>query len=245
MEALKIIDERVVLEKEFRIFGTPDEPLFLARDVAEWIDYAYKDSRKVNRDVSKMLLLIDNEEKQKNTICLGGEDSSHGGVRENTEMWFLTEDGLYEVLMQSRKPIAKQFKKKVKEILRSIRTNGGYIVGQETLSDDELLAKALVVAQNKIAEKDKKLRLLESETIEMSKTIAQMQPKVNYVDIVLNSRETVCVTQIAQDYGMSANRFNKILKNLGIQRKVGNQWILYAKYLSEGYVQSETWEQIR
>ena len=68
-----------------------------------------------------------NREKLKRTIKLGGEDYSHGGVRENTEMWFLTEDGLYEVLMQSRKPIAKAFKKEVKKILKEIRLTGGYI----------------------------------------------------------------------------------------------------------------------
>lgn len=89
----------------------------MARDVAEWIDYAYKDSRKINRDVSKMLSMVDDEEKCKNTIKLGGEDYSHGGIRENTEIWFLTEDGLYEVLMQSHKPIAKQFKKKFNLLL--------------------------------------------------------------------------------------------------------------------------------
>ena len=88
------------------VYGTFENPLFLAKDVAEWIDYAFKDSRKVNRDVSKMLRTVDEDEKIKATMKLGGEDCSHGGVRENTEMWFLTEDGLYEVLMQSRKPIA-------------------------------------------------------------------------------------------------------------------------------------------
>lgn len=62
-----------------------------------------------------MLETVDEEEKLKSTLKLGGEDYSHGGIRENVEVWFLTEDGLYEVLMQSRKPIAKAFKKEVKE----------------------------------------------------------------------------------------------------------------------------------
>lgn len=115
---LKVIDERELLGKEFRMYGDKENPLFLAKDVAEWIDYSFKDSRKVNRDISKMLNMVDEEEKVKNTLNLDGEDYSHGGVRVNTEMWFLTEDGLYEVLMQSRKPIAKQFKKEVKKILK-------------------------------------------------------------------------------------------------------------------------------
>ena len=62
-------------------------------------------------------------------------------------MWFLTEDGLYEVLMQSRKPIAKQFKKKVKEILKQIRKTGGYIPVAEDEDDATIMAKALLVAK--------------------------------------------------------------------------------------------------
>ena len=110
MNELQIIEQREVLGKDFKVYGDFDNPLFLAKDVAEWIEYAFKDSRQVHRDVSKMLSTVDDEEKTKCTQNLGGEDYSHGGIRENVEMWFLTEDGLYEVLMQSRKPIAKQFK---------------------------------------------------------------------------------------------------------------------------------------
>lgn len=105
---LIVIDERELLGKEFRIYGTWENPLFLARDVAEWIEHS---------DRTKMLKGIDDEEKVKNIVpTLGG----------NQEMWFLTEDGLYEVLMQSRKPIAKAFKKEVKSILKQIRKTGAY-----------------------------------------------------------------------------------------------------------------------
>ncbi|CAG9611825.1 hypothetical protein BACCIP111899_00997 [Bacillus rhizoplanae] len=95
-----------MLGKQFRIYGDADNPLFLAKDVANWIEHS---------NTSKMLNSIDEEEKIKSTLTItNGYKQGHGGLRENTEQWFLTEDGLYEILMQSRKPIAKEFKKEVK-----------------------------------------------------------------------------------------------------------------------------------
>lgn len=81
----------------------------MARDVAEWIEHS---------DVSMMMKKIDNDEKVTNNVC------TPGGVQ---KAWFLTENGLYEVLMLSRKPKAKQFKSKIKEILKSVRKTGGGI----------------------------------------------------------------------------------------------------------------------
>ncbi|MFI3255588.1 MAG: BRO family protein [Eubacteriales bacterium] len=137
---------REVLGKIFTIYGDFENPMFLAKDVAEWIDYSYKDSRKIHRDVSKMLQSVDEDEKVKCTLNLGGEDCLHGGVRANTEMWFLTEDGLYEVLMQSRKPIAKAFKKEVKQILKAIRKQGAFFTSPtlgELLNDPDRLIEML------------------------------------------------------------------------------------------------------
>lgn len=112
MDKLEVIDERKVLGKEFRMYGTFDDPLFLAQDVAEWIEYK-KDK------VGQMLRTVDEDEKLTATMYRSGQ---------NREMWFLTEDGLYEVLMQSRKPVAKAFKKQVKAILKEIRKTGSYVV---------------------------------------------------------------------------------------------------------------------
>lgn len=110
MEKLNILEQRDILGKKLTIYGTAENPLFLAKEIAGWIEHS---------DVSMMLRKIDNAEKGTNIVCtLGGTQ----------ECWFLTEDGLYEVLMQSRKPIAKQFKSKVKEILRTIRKTGTYTV---------------------------------------------------------------------------------------------------------------------
>lgn len=104
-------------------------------------------------------------------------------------------------------------------------------------------AEALMLAakqQQKIEEQQKAIEAKEGEIVHLSATITEMQPKVSYVDTILACKETVTTTQIAQDYGISAKAFNVLLRNYDVQRKVGGQWILYAKYLPHGYVQSET-----
>ena len=79
----------------------------------------------------------------------------------------------------------------------------------------------------------------EQQVLALTSEIEQMQPKVSYYDNILSKKSTVTITQIAQDYGMSAKAFNRTLNALGVQHKVNDQWILYAKYLGQGYVQSK------
>ena len=107
---------------------------------------------------------------------------------------------------------------------------------------NDLIALAVIEAQKMIAERDNRIKSLESEITEMDNTISEMQPKVRYVDMILQSKSTVNVSQIAQDYGMSATIFNRKLHELGIQYKTGGQWILYSNYKNKGYVHSETIE---
>lgn len=79
----------------------------------------------------------------------------------------------------------------------------------------------------------------EVQILALSQEIETMQPKVSYYDMILDNKSTVTITQIAQDYGMSAIKFNQTLYDLHIQHKVNGQWILYAEYLGQGYVQSK------
>lgn len=107
MNELQVLDEKDILGRKVTMYGDIENPLFLARDVARWIDY---DTNKVGQ----MLNTVDEEEKITSPIYYSGQ------IR---NMWFVTEDGLYEVLMQSRKPIAREFKKKVKKLLKDLRLN--------------------------------------------------------------------------------------------------------------------------
>lgn len=161
---------------------------------------------------------------------------------------FVTESGLYAVILRSDKPNAKKFRKWVtSEVLPSIRKHGMYAV-DELLENPDIAIKAFTALKeekerNKRLEQEKKA--LEVETIEMDKKISELQPKANYVDIILQSKSTVTITQIAQDYGMTANKLNAILRDMGIQRKVKKQWILYSDYQGNGYVHSHTVDIVR
>lgn len=168
MNNLQTIKEQELLGKDFKVYGTLENPLFLARDVAEWIDYSKTSEGYYN--TSKMLMSIDEDEKV--TIT----NSNSGGNK-----LFLTEDGLYEVLMQSRKPIAKQFKKEVKKILKEIRKTGGYIHTTKDMSDDEIMARALQVAQRKIEKKSREL-----------------EEKNRFINQIASSKNSLLVREVAK-----------------------------------------------
>lgn len=216
MKELKIIEEREVLGKDFKMYGTVEEPLFLAKDVAEWIEHS---------NTRMMLNGVDEDEK----LCVNNPYALKG----QKEQWFLTEDGMYEVLMQSRKPIAKSFKKKVKVVLKDVRKHGMYAtdnVIDTMLSDPDTMIELLT---NYKAEKEKR--------IEAEEQVKTLEPKAVYYDKILNNPNLLSVSQIAKDYGMSARAFNTMLKDMKIQYKSGKQWFLYAKYQKEKYTHSSVY----
>lgn len=160
---LTVINEQEVLGKHFRIFGTINNPLFLAKDVAEWIEHS---------NPRMMLQAVDDDEKGVRNVY------TPGGVQES---WFLTEDGLYEILMQSRKPIAKQFKKEVKKILKSIRKNGAYIRNQENMTPEQLVAAGLIAAKKIIESKEKEIALLNGRCGLLTQTVDEKQETINAI----------------------------------------------------------------
>lgn len=157
------------------------------------------------------------------------------------EMSVIPEGDIYRLIIKSQLPTADKFERWIfDEVIPSIRKNGGYISGQETMSDDELLAKAFVVAQNKIAERDKAINQLKTEVDVKNQLIGELKPKADYTDLILNNKGLVTITQIAKDYGMSGQEMNELLHRLGVQYKQSGQWLLYKDYHDKGYTHSVT-----
>ena len=114
------------------------------------------------------------------------------------------------------------------------------VIREHLPTGQELIALAVVEAQKMLAQKEEEVKQLQTTVQQMDAVITDMTPKVDYVDKILSSNDCMTVTQIAQDYGMSTVRFNSVLRTAGIQRKVGDQWILYSDFQGKGYVRTKT-----
>lgn len=228
-QSVQVLKQTELCGRQFTVYGTAEQPLFRANEVAEIIEHSH---------VSKMLALVDDDEKGVNQLFTPGG---------NQQVWFLTEDGLYEVLMQSRKPIAKQFKKGVKQILHDVRTTGGYLATKSDDTPEEIMARALTIAQATLIKREERLKELEQQTERQQVTIdAQATelkaaaPKVKYVDDVLQSVNTYTSTQIAKEIGMDAAKFHKALKERKVMFYQSGTWMLTAKYQGKGYTKMRT-----
>ena len=195
-------------QNEVRTNLVNDEPYFVGKDVADVLGYS--NPQKAIRDH------VDLEDKTQNdSFTVNG-----------TAVVLINESGLYSLILKSKLPSAKKFKRWVtSEVLPTIRKTGSYS------NVPQSFAQALRLA----ADLEEKNQLLEQQ-------IAEYEPKISYLDTILSSTDTVATSQIAADYGMSAIALNKLLNELGVQHKVSGQWILYRKHMNQGYTKSHTSE---
>ena len=104
-------------------------------------------------------------------------------------------------------------------------------------SPEKIMARALLMA-------DKKIKLLENENENLLIELEEATKNADYLDLILQTKDGLTITQIAQDYGMSARKMNQLLKQERIQRIVNGQWVLYAKYIGKGYISSRTFDYV-
>ena len=145
-----------------------------------------------------------------------------------------------KVALRVAQKLSSEFAVRVDTWIEELLTTGSVSVSRAL---PQTFAEALRLAadQAERIEQQQKLLAVQNQTIiDLNEANAEMRVKVSYYDQILASKSTVNTTQIAQDYGMSAKKFNIILRNLKIQRKVGGQWILYAPHNTMGYVHSDT-----
>lgn len=215
-KGLTILTERIILGQVFRIYGTVENPMFLVADIARAIDYSTP---------SKLTNIVDEQNKLLLTMNSVPHQNSQGGLRENKEYWFVTEAGLYKILMRSDKPKAQPFQDKVCEILKEIRQTGGYIHTEPDDDDDMIIARALIAAQRKIELRDKQLATAKEEIIKQQEEIAVLKPKSDYCDLVLTAENTFSASDVAGQLGIrSANVLNKFLVSQGITKAVKKQY---------------------
>lgn len=227
------------------------EVWFLGRDVASTLGY------KRERDAISRHVDEDDKDAVKHGT-LGGEQKSI----------FINESGLYSLVLSSKMPQAREFRKWVTaEVLPAIRKHGMYATDttlEQLISSPDfgiqLLTKlkeerAARIRETELHKQERELRLretelrkqVENERLQLSdahqslvKEMDRIAPLADYCQQVLASKDAVTVTQIAQDYGYSAKAFNQLLRDLGIQFRRNDQWILYGHLKEKGYVQSET-----
>lgn len=216
---------RVFESAEFgavRVAEIDGEPWFIAADVCRALDV------KNGRDAVSRL--DDDEKGVALTDTLGGRQ----------EMAAVSEAGLYALVLSSRKPEAKAFKRWVThDVLPSIRKHGAYMteeILQKTLENPDFL---IGLATQLKEEREKRLAA-ELDKAVLGQQIAELRPKASYYDLILQCASLLSVTEISKDYGMSAKAFNALLHEAGIQYKQSGAWFLYADYQDGGYTQTKT-----
>lgn len=159
------------------------------------------------------------------------DDSAKRGVIDSLgreqQAIFINESGLYALILSSKLPSARRFKHWVtSEVLPSIRREGGYLVSRPEETDEEVLARGILVMQTTLQRR--------------ADEIARLQPKADYADEVLDSVSCLTTTQIAKELNMTGCELNNLLRTLRVQYRQSGQYLLYADYARLGYAQSRT-----
>lgn len=210
------------LNNDVRVVTKEGEPWFVAADVCKVLEID---------QVTNAIRKLDDDEKKATLISIKGGN----GAVSTKEVNIVSEPGLYSLVLGSRKPEAKAFKRWVThEVIPTIRKHGVYMTDraiEQTIQDPDYI---IGIVQALKQEKQQRLAL------EAEKAV--MLPKAEYCDAVLLSESLIATNVIAKDYGMSATTFNKMLERMGIQYKRGNVWALKAKYQDKGYMKSATFK---
>lgn len=205
-------------QHEVRTVTIHDEPFFVGKDVAKVLGYQ-NGSRDINRHV-------DVEDRQ---------NYQNGTFESPRGLTIINESGLYSLILGSKQPNAKKIKRWVtSEVLPAIRKHGGYLTPEKV--EEALLNPDTIIQLATKLKEERTGRLIAEQKI------AEYEPKISYLDSILSSTDSVTISQIAADYGMSPQQMNKLLHKLGIQKKVGNQWLLCKKHMRQGYTKSHTTE---
>lgn len=219
----------VKLNNELKIFENPafgsirtvemnGTPYFVGKDVAEVLGYS--NPQKAIRDH------VDDEDK-------GVNEMDTPGGKQNIAV--INESGLYSLILSSKLPKAKEFKRWVtSEVLPAIRKYKVYAL-EELMNDPDFVIRAFTA----LKEEKEKNRSLETAVKVQRQQIAELKPKADYMDTILKNKSLMTITQIAKDYGMSGKKMNKLLHELDIQYKQSGQWFMYANYQNRGWTHSE------
>ncbi len=207
---------------DIRTTNVNGEPWFVAADVCRALDLG---------TTSKAVERLDDDEKGVNSIpTLGGKQN----------LTIINEPGLYSLVLGSRKPEAKAFKRWIThEVIPSIRRNGAYMT-PETIEKVLLDPDTIIGLATRLKEEQERTRLLSEQNAVQRQQIAELQPKASYYDICLNCSDLIPISTIAKDYGKSAVAMNALLHELGIQYRHGDTWLLYQKYAQGGYTSTKT-----
>lgn len=208
---------------QLRTVAINGEPWLVGKDVAAALGYS--------DTFGALKKHVDGEDK---LVC---QIDSAGQKRDAT---VVNESGLYSLVLSSKLPTAKKFRRWVtSEVIPSIRKHGAYITPDtidKMIATPEFGIKLLTA----LKDEQEKNRVLEAENALQKQAIADFEPIKQYVDTILESKGTLATTQIAADYGMSAQQLNRVLKEEGIQWNVNGQWILRKKYMGMGLTSSKT-----